>query len=109
MNTSSNPPRNFGALLTVFGIALAIGGINLLRVGDNAYFLVVGLGVAASGVLIALGRLAGARLYLATFAVVVIWSLADHRGNFSQALAQIFLPGLLCAYIFSGRIRSRLS
>lgn len=73
----SNPPRLFGLLLALLGAALVVGGIGLLRAGDSAYFLAVGIGAAAAGLLMAQGRLLGAWVYAAALAMVVAWSLAE--------------------------------
>lgn len=104
-----NPPRLFGLLLALLGAALAIGGIGLLRAGDSAYFLAVGLGAVAAGVLIAQGRLLGAWVYGATLALVVVWSLAEVGADLPELLPRIALPILIGAYVFSGRIRDRLA
>lgn len=107
--SSQNPPRVLGALLAVLGAALAFGGFSMLQQGDNAYFLVAGLGILASGACIALGKLAGAWLYAATFAVMVVWSLSETGPNPGQLLPRILVPALLCFYIFSSRVRDRLA
>lgn len=104
-----NPPRLFGLLLALLGAALAVGGIGLLRAGDSAYFLAVGLGAIATGVLIALGRLLGAWVYGATLALVVVWSLAEVGADLPELLPRVALPILIGVYVFSGRIRDRLA
>lgn len=109
MAPSADPPRLFGTLLTLLGIGLALGGISLIRSGDSPYFLVVGLGIAAAGVLIALGKVAGARLYMANLALIVLWSIVDRGSGVSQVFSQTFLPAAIGVYIHSEHIRSRLS
>lgn len=103
-----NPPRVFGGLLAVLGVVMAYGGLTLLQQGDNAYFLVAGLGVLISGILIALGKSMGASLYALTFAVMAVWSFAEVGANFGQLMPRILLPAVVCFYIFSGRVRPRL-
>jgi len=107
--SGQSPPRFFGILLAVLGAALALGGFNMLQQGDNAYFLVAGLGISISGILIALGKLFGAWLYAATFAVMVVWSFSELGADFGQLLPRIMIPALLCFYIFSNRVRDRLA
>lgn len=103
-----NPPRLFGLLLALLGAALAVAGVGLLRAGDSAYFLVVGLGAVAAGVLIALGRLLGAWAYGATLVLVVVWSLAEVGADLPELLPRVALPILIGVYVVSDRIRGRL-
>ena len=107
--SESDPPRFLGGLLALLGLCLAFGGYGLMRQGDSAYYLVAGLGIAVSGVLVALGKMLGAWLYAATFAVMVAWSIAEVGADVGQLLPRILVPGVLCAYLFSGRVRPRLS
>jgi quinoprotein glucose dehydrogenase len=107
--SNQNPPRVLGGLLAVLGVALILGGYGLLQQGDSAYFLVAGLGICLSGILVALGKLLGAWFYAATFALMVVWSFVETKGDFGQLLPRILVPAVLCAYIFSGRVRPRLS
>lgn len=106
--SDEQPPRIFGSLLAVLGAALAVGGVTLIQKGDSPYFLVAGLGILAAGVLIAMGKMLGAWAFLCTFALMVVWSLVEVGANVGLLLPRILLPGLFCAYIFSGRIRPRL-
>ncbi len=108
MTSDEQPPRVLGSLLALLGVALAVGGISLMQQGDSPYFLVAGLGILASGVLIAMGKMVGAWAFLATFVLMVAWSLAEVGANIDHLLPRILLPGLFCAYIFSARVRPRL-
>lgn len=40
---------------------------------------------------------------------MLIWSVAELGGNVQAILPRVFLPGLLCAYIFSSKVRERLA
>ncbi len=106
-NTKS--PRAFGVLLAVFGAVMSIGGIKLITMGDNAYFLIVGIGILLSGVFISLGKLLGAYTYGVTLAVVVIWSFLEVGLDMGQLLPRIAVPILIGLYIFSNRVRARLA
>jgi len=107
------PPRTFGFLLASLGALLAVGGFYLLSLGEppisTAYFVVAGVGVSLSGMLIARGRLVGAWLYAAVFLLMIVWSFVELDGDFQAALPRIALPGLICAYIFLTKFRERLS
>lgn len=82
----------------------------MVRLGGGAYFVVVGLGILASGVLIALGKRQGAWTYLVVFAVMTVWTFAECGLHFEMILPRLVVPGVICAYIlFSKRLSSQLS
>jgi quinoprotein glucose dehydrogenase len=64
-----------GGLLAVIGLILAIGGIWLAALGGSVYYLLAGLGLIAAGVLMMGGRSLGAYVYLAVFALTLVWAL----------------------------------
>ena len=99
----SNEPKStktFGILLALWGIALTLGGINLVHMGDNFYFIVIGLGLLFSGVLVSRGKLLGAYTYAATFAIVTFWSLFEIRTNTEPLLPKVLMPTLVGLYLF---------
>ena len=107
------PPRTFGFLLATLGVLLAGGGFYLLSLGappvSAAYFVVAGIGIFLSGMLIARDMLIGAWLYAAVFLLMVVWSFIELGGDVQAALPRIALPGLICAYIFLSKFRERLA
>lgn len=106
--SSENRPTTFGVLLCLLGIILLGAGLWLAGTGEhNFYFAVVGLGIAASGALIAAGKLIGAWLY-ALVVVIVIWSFIELGPNLPLLLPRIAMPVIIAAYIFSGRVRPLL-
>ena len=113
MSNLQSPPLTFGVLLTILGALLASDGIFFLSHGvplvGSAYFIVAGLGVVFSGILIARGKLVGAWLYAGVFLLMVIWSVVELGGNIQALLPRVALPGLICAYIFSSKFRERLA
>ena len=108
--SSEEPPRMLGGLLALLGLALAGGGLhmNLNLGGGGTYFLVVGILVLVSGVLLYQGKSAALGAFGVALATVWIWSLKDEGANFSALLPRVALPTLFGLYIFSGKIRSRL-
>ncbi len=100
MSNEPKPTKNFGYLLAVLGVAFTIGGIDLVRMGDNFYFVVFGLGFLTSGVLVSRGKLLGAYVYAVTFAVIVLWSLLEVGANAGQLLPRLLMPTLVGLYIF---------
>lgn len=102
------PPRTLGILLIILGVAMILGGIKLLSMGDNLYFIIVGTGVVLSGLLLSSGNILGAYMYAATLAVVVVWSVMEVGADWGQLLPRIAVPILLGVYVFSRRVRTRL-
>jgi glucose dehydrogenase len=86
--------RGTAAVLLLFGAALAIGGAWLLALGGSPYYLVAGLAVAASGVLIALGNGWGASLFELTSVFTLLWAMWE-VGWDPWALLPRVLPFLL--------------
>ncbi|MBV8465918.1 MAG: hypothetical protein JO218_08230 [Burkholderiales bacterium] len=103
-----NRPTRAGTLLMILGALLTFGGIRLMMMGDNAYFLVVGIGLLATGVLIRSGKRLGLGIYGATLAFVYIASIAELGANMQALLPRILMPTLVGLYLFSGRVRDRL-
>ena len=102
------PPRTLGSLLTVLGSVLALAGVYLLTLGSSPYFLVAGIGIAASGALIAYGKLAGVYLYFSTFAIMVVWSLIETKGEPGKLLPRIAVPALIGLHLLTEKVRARL-
>lgn len=107
---SLTPPRTLGILLTILGAVLACAGtFFLFSSRPTAYFLVVGVGIAVSGLLIGSGKRAGMYMYLATFGVILVWSIVETGGETRQLMPRLFLPALIGLHIATEKVRSRLS
>lgn len=88
---------------------MSLGGASILHMGGSAYFIAAGLGILLAGVLIALGKIAGAWVYAAVVVGMAGWSLAEVGADFGQLLPRLAIPILICLYIFSDKVRPRLS
>lgn len=85
-----------GVVLAFVGVILAGGGAWLIALGGSPYYLVAGLGLLASGILIMQGRLAGAWVYAAIFALTVVWSFWEVGGDGWALVPRLVAPiGLL--------------
>lgn len=107
VTSSTNPPRALGALITILGLALAVGGALDLQHG-GLYFVSVGLLSAASGVLLFLGRSVALLAYALTLLAIWSWSLIDAGGRFDVLVPRVALPTLIGLFLFSSKVRSRL-
>jgi hypothetical protein len=104
------PPRALGILLAILGVVLGFAGAYLLAIGyPSPYFMVIGVGIAISGVLIASGKRAGMYVYFATFGVIVVWSLIETAGTTGQLMPRLFIPTLICLHLAREKVRARLS
>ena len=72
---AASPPRVFATLLLIIGAALAFGGGKLIAVGGSWYYLVAGVTVIASAVLLWRGRRTGAWLYGLMLLGTLAWAL----------------------------------
>ena len=110
MTQKTKPPIIFGILLAVLGIALVVGGRRISTMGGSGlYFIVVGLGIAASGGLIAAGKVLGIRVYTAVLCLMIVWSFVEVGANFQALLPRLALPIIFAIYMYSGKVKSSLT
>jgi quinate dehydrogenase (quinone) len=83
----------FGVLL--FGLLFTLGGGYLATLHGSWYFLLAGLGMLASGVLLFKQRLLGAGLFAAVMVLSIIWALFDAGLNFWPLISRLFALGVL--------------
>jgi len=69
----------FGSLFILFGAALFLGGITLVRLGGSSCYVIVGIGLIASGIQLLRQRASGVWLYALVVSGTLIWSLAESR------------------------------
>lgn len=90
-----------GAVIAVAGLFFLIGGAKLISLGGSWYFVLAGLGLLASGVQLLRRRASGAWIYLITFALTVVWALAevglDYWSLISRLLAMTFGAAVITA------------
>ncbi|HEX6604209.1 MAG TPA: membrane-bound PQQ-dependent dehydrogenase, glucose/quinate/shikimate family [Sphingomicrobium sp.] len=89
-----------GGLLVLIGLILAVGGIWLASLGGSIYYLLAGLGLIASGVLMIGGRPLGAYLYLAVFALTLVWALWEVGLNVWALVPRVIGPAVLAILVF---------
>ncbi len=84
-----------GALFALIGLILAIGGAWLLSLGGSAYYLLAGIGLILSGVLLILGRALGAWIYIGVFVLTVLWALWEVGLNGWALVPRVVAPFVL--------------
>jgi quinoprotein glucose dehydrogenase len=107
--TLAKPPRTLGILLAVLGALLFVGGLWLLTRGASAYFLVVGLGLALSGMLLASGKKVGLIAYAITLAVIIAGSFLEEGMNTSKLVPRIAVPIVIGFYLTQAKVREALT
>jgi quinoprotein glucose dehydrogenase len=88
-----------GVVLSLIGLTLTIGGVWLMSVGGSWYYALAGLGLIASGLLIALGRMAGAWLYGVVFVLTVVWALWETGLDGWALVPRVVAPAVLLALV----------
>lgn len=98
-----------GVVIALLGLALAAGGIRLVSLGGSWYFLVGGLAMALSGLLIALRKPAGAWLFAAFLVATAIWAVSDTGLVFWPLFSRLFMfsaIGVVVALVYPLLARS---
>lgn len=107
--------RIFAVLLILIGLVLAIGGGWLLSLGGSFYYLLAGLGLIASGVMLFRLSLLGAWIYIGVFVLTVLWALWEVGLNGWALVPRVIAPAVLligviaCFPALDGRRGRRLA
>jgi quinoprotein glucose dehydrogenase len=88
-----------GFLLLLFGLVLLAGGVWLISLGGSWYYAVAGLGLIASGWLMLRRRSLGGFLYLAVFALTVLWALWEVGLNGWALVPRLVGPAVLAVLV----------
>lgn len=70
-------PSLVGLILALLGLAMLIGGIKLSQLGGSWYYLIAGVGVGLSGLLLIAARRAAIWLFAIFLLASTIWSLQE--------------------------------
>jgi len=97
-----------GWLYGLGGIALAIAGAWLLRLGGSPYYLLAGIGLAACGVLLLRGRAESLGLMAFVLLATLAWSLREVGIDYWQLLPRLDLWWLLALWLVLPPVARRL-
>ncbi|BBC71973.1 glucose dehydrogenase [Altererythrobacter sp. B11] len=84
-----------GALVALIGTVLTIGGGWLVILDGSPYYLLAGLAMLASGILLFRQRLLGGWVYIAVFAATVIWAFWEVGANGWALVPRLIAPLVL--------------
>lgn len=97
-----------GMLAMLMGAFLAAGGAYLAALGGSWYFVLAGLALLVSGLLIAKRRTTGAWLFALTFAATAAWAVWDAGWHFWPLVSRLVafaVLGLLVAFAYPALVR----
>lgn len=80
------PPRIFATIVLLVAVAFLYGGVRLLMVGGSPYYVLAGVALLASSILLWRGDKLGSRIYGALLVATLLWSM-DEVGTDLWALA----------------------
>ena len=72
-------PSLLGILLLLMGLAMLAGGVKLSMLGGSLYYLLAGIGIALSGILMLMRRRAALGLYAIVLFASTVWALVGSR------------------------------
>jgi quinoprotein glucose dehydrogenase len=96
-----------GIVIALIGLVLVGGGIWLVSLGGSPYYLLAGIGLVVSGVLIILRRAAGAWLYAAIFIASLIWAFWEVGLNGWALVPRVVAPLVLLILIIAASPKLR--
>ncbi|MFT4021612.1 MAG: membrane-bound PQQ-dependent dehydrogenase, glucose/quinate/shikimate family, partial [Acinetobacter sp.] len=76
------PLKIFAVVLTLFAIPLFIGGLYLATLGGSWYYLLSGIVLIVSGLLLFKNKLVGAKLFGVFFIATLLWTLYETGSRF---------------------------
>lgn len=85
------PPRLLGILLLLMGLALLAGGIKLSMLGGSLYYVLAGIGLTLTGLLLLAGKRAALGLYALVLFASTIWSLWEIGLDWWQLVPRLSL------------------
>jgi quinoprotein glucose dehydrogenase len=90
-----------GLVLALIGLVLTIGGAWLALLGGSPYYVLAGLGLLVSGVLLARRRALGAWIYIAVFGLTVLWALWEAGLNGWALVPRVIAPAVLLVLVLA--------
>jgi len=99
------PPRIFAVVVLMIATGFLYGGVQLAAVGGSWYYVITGIALAASAVLMWRRRIAGAQLYGVVLAVTVFWALFEAGADIWALLPRISFLGVIGLWMLTPMFR----
>ncbi|WP_426205948.1 glucose/quinate/shikimate family membrane-bound PQQ-dependent dehydrogenase [Pseudomonas sp. TWP3-1] len=84
-------PNLLGILLLLMGLAMLAGGIKLSMLGGSLYYLLAGIGIALTGILLLMRRRAALGLYAVVLFASTVWALWEVGLDWWQLVPRLAL------------------
>lgn len=94
-------PVALGVIVLVIGLVLAGGGAWLVALGGSPYYVLAGIGLVATGVLLILGRAAAAWVYLFVFAATLVWAVWEVGLSGWPLVPRVVAPTVLLLFVIA--------
>ncbi|PXA99090.1 membrane-bound PQQ-dependent dehydrogenase, glucose/quinate/shikimate family [Nostoc sp. 3335mG] len=89
------------AVLIVFGLPIAIGGVQLIGLGGSWYYLPAGIGLLATAYFLFRRDMTGIWVYLVTFIATVIWALWEVGLDGWAQVPRLLAPTVVLVLVLS--------
>jgi quinoprotein glucose dehydrogenase len=106
---ATRPPYVSACLVGLIGLLLALPGAYLIALGGSWYYLLAGIAIVVSAVLLARGRRTGCYLYGITFAATVVWSLWEVGLDFWALIPRLVLLAVVGLWLSTPWVRRATS
>ncbi|MUZ75563.1 membrane-bound PQQ-dependent dehydrogenase, glucose/quinate/shikimate family [Agrobacterium vitis] len=83
-----------GVVLVLAGLFLAIGGYRLITLGGSWYFIITGIAVVLSGLLVLMRRPLGAVLFVIITLLTAVWAIWDAGLDFWPLISRLLAFGI---------------
>jgi quinoprotein glucose dehydrogenase len=93
-------PLVLGIVIAIIGLVLTIGGGWLVGLGGSFYYLVTGVAMIVSGVLLIRRSMLGGWLYVAIFVLTVLWAFAEVGIDNWALVPRVVAPLVLLIAVF---------
>jgi len=100
--------RLYSVLLGCCGLALLIGGLNLLLLGGSPYYLVAGIALSGAAILLWQARQSGATTYMVFLLLTVVWAIWETGPNVWGLLPRLAFFVVLAIPVVLWTARARL-
>lgn len=88
-----------GALLALLGLVLGAGGVWLALLGGSWYYILAGIGLVVSGLLLVRQSLAGVSAYLVTWVGTLIWAFWEVGTDWWAQVPRLVAPTVLLVLV----------
>lgn len=103
------PALAFPAVIfIIIGIALAGGGVPLVILGGSWYYVITGVTIALTGVLLYIRRRSALWLFALVLFGSTIWAIAEARFDFLQLLPRLWVWLLLALWLLWPTVAGKL-